>query len=99
MVFTMVLHPAGGSIEYIQKISTVIMTTHALAILSVPFWILGFWGLTKQLEDSSLVSLAAFIIMTVGLFAVVIAAAVNGLALPLFANHYLDAPPVKMIAI
>jgi len=99
MVFTMVLHPMGGSVEYIQKISTVIMTTHALAILSIPFWILGFWGLTKRLEDDSLISLAAFIIMTIGMFAVMLAATINGMALPLFVNHYLDATPEKLSAI
>jgi hypothetical protein len=99
MVFTMVLHPMGGSVEYIQKIATIIMITHALAILSVPFWILGFWGLTRQLGDDGLIPLTAFIIMTIGLFAVVLAAAVNGLALPLFVTHYLDATPEKLSAI
>jgi hypothetical protein len=99
LIFTMVLHPMGGSIEYIQKISTVIMTTHALAILSVPFWILGFWGLTKQLEDDSLMALAAFIIMSVGMFAVLLAASVNGLVLPLFVNRYQNATPETISAI
>jgi hypothetical protein len=98
-VFTMVLHPMGGSFEHIQKISAVIMVTHALAILSVPFWILGFWGLTKQLEDDSFISLAAFIVMSVGMFAVVLAAAINGLALPLFVSHYQDATPETINAI
>ncbi|HMH21046.1 MAG TPA: hypothetical protein VK563_04695 [Puia sp.] len=95
----MVLHPTGGPIEYIQKISTLIMTTHALAILSVPLWILGFWGLTKRLEDDSLIALTAFITMCIGLFAVMLAATVNGLALPLYVNHYLGATPEKISAI
>jgi hypothetical protein len=99
MVFTMVLHPMGGSIEYIQKISGVIMGAHALAILSIPFWILGFWGLTKQLKDDSLIALTAFIVMVLGLFAVLLAATINGLALPLYANHYIDATPEKIVAI
>ncbi|MDB5156639.1 MAG: hypothetical protein JWR50_1346 [Mucilaginibacter sp.] len=34
-----------------------------------------------------------------GLFAAMLAAAVNGLALPLFLNHYLDAPPEKLSAV
>jgi len=99
MLFTMVLHPMGGSIEHIQKISTMIMVTHALAILSLPFWLLGFWGLTRRLEDDSLLSLAAFCLMSVGLFAVLIAATLNGLALPLFVNHYPEATPETISAI
>jgi len=99
MLVTMVMHPMGGSIERLQRIAALIMTTHSLAILSVPFAILGFWGLTKKLEDSSLLALMAFSTMSVGLFAVVCAAAVNGLALPLFVTHYIDAPEEKLAAI
>ncbi|MEI9808365.1 MAG: hypothetical protein WDO16_11115 [Bacteroidota bacterium] len=96
MLFTMVLHPMGGSVAHIQRIASTIMITHAIAILSVPFWLLGFWGLTKRLDDDSLLSSAAFITMSVGLFAVMIAAATNGLALPLFVTHYMDATAEKL---
>jgi len=93
MVFTMLLHPVGGSIEHLQHISGMIMITHSVAILALPFCIVGFWGFTKQLNAESWLSLTAFIFMITGLFAVMLAAAVNGLALPLFLQNY---TPEKM---
>ena len=42
--FTMVLHPAGGSFEHLLKITSLIVVTHAVAIASIPFAVIGFWG-------------------------------------------------------
>jgi len=96
MIFTMLLHPVGGSIEHLQRISNMIMITHSLAILSIPFCIIGFWGLAKQLNAGSWLSLTAFITLTTGLFAVMLAAAVNGLALPLFLHNYTEVSPEQL---
>ena len=83
MIITMVLHPAGDREDYY-----LIIGTHSLAILSIPISLLGFWGLSKRLNSDNIFSMAAFIIMTVGLFAVMNAAAINGLAYPLFIKGY-----------
>jgi len=93
MTITMVMHPTGGSLEYLRRISTMIIVTHSLAILSIPLTLFGFWGLTKKLSIDSPWSMGAFITMCVGLFAVLLAAAVNGLALPLFISHYQETTP------
>jgi len=83
MIITMVLHPAGDLEDYY-----LIIGTHSLAILSIPVSLLGFWGLTKRLNSDNIFSMAAFIIMSVGLFAVMNAAVINGLAYPLFTKGY-----------
>ena len=93
MVVTMILHPAGGSLEHLFKITTFIVVSHSLALVSLPFILLGFWGLTKRLEKQKLLSDAGFITMLLGIFAVMCAAATNGLALPLLMNHFRDATP------
>jgi len=93
MIITMGLHPAGGSIEHLIKISSVIIITHSLAIISIPFIVFGFWGLTKRLYDQPLLSTFAFIIICLGMIAVLFAAAVNGLVLPLFLKHFSQASP------
>ena len=49
LIFTMVLHPTGGSVEHLLTIIPVIVITHAIAILSLPFALAGFWGLTKTI--------------------------------------------------
>jgi hypothetical protein len=98
-IVTMVLHPSGGSIEYIQKIATVIIISHCIAIAATPLSILGFWGLTKKLQDESMISLTAFIASCIAMFAGVCAAAINGLALPLFSNRYIGATPETIAAI
>ncbi|MGZ8525919.1 MAG: hypothetical protein ACXWV1_15915 [Chitinophagaceae bacterium] len=92
MTFTMVLHPAGGSVEYLLKIINVIIITHAIAILSLPFALAGFWGLTKTIGTGNFLSILAFSFISLGLVAVMIAAAANGLVMPLFIQSYKEAP-------
>lgn len=92
MTFTMVLHPAGGSMEYLLKIINVIIITHAIAILSLPFALAGCWGLTKTIGTDNFLSILAFCFISLGLVAVMIAAAANGLVMPLFIQTYKDAP-------
>jgi hypothetical protein len=91
MTFTMVLHPAGGNVEYLLKIVNIIVITHAIAILSLPFALAGFWGLTKKIGTDNFVAILGFSFMCFGLIAVMIAAAANGLVMPFFIQTYNDA--------
>ena len=93
MIVTMGLHPTGGSFEHLLKITPLIIGTHSIAIAAVPFIAFGFWGLTKRLTDGSGLSILALIVMSFGLVAVMCAAALNGLTLPLFINNYQNATP------
>lgn len=93
IIFTMVLHPAGGSVEYLQKISRRIVLTHSIAIMALPFAALGFWGLTQLLGVNRFLPIAAFAFIMMGLIAVMIAAVTNGLILPIFIQRYYDAAP------
>ena len=91
VVFTMILHPVGGNVEHIIRITNVIIITHAIAIFSLPFGCMGFWGLTKKIGAEHPGSVLAFIASAFGLTAVMLAAATNGLVLPLFLQQYKDA--------
>ena len=86
-IIVMALHPAGGSIAEIIQIKTMIMITHALAICCVPFMLFGFYGLSKRLMDKCQLSMLALIISAIGLFAGMLAALFNGLALPFFLDR------------
>lgn len=88
IITTMVLHPSGGSIEYIIKISKTITIAHSLAIFSLPILLFGFYGLTMKLLDKRRLSILAFIIISFGLFSAMLAALINGLTLPYFLNQY-----------
>jgi len=90
LIATMVLHPSGGSIERILKIREVIVVSHALAIVSLPFVAFGFYGLSVLLLTPSRISILAFITIAFGLVAVMIAGTINGLTLPMFLSHYTD---------
>ena len=61
LIATMVLHPSGGSIEHILKIRDVIVVSHSLAIVSLPFVAFGFYGLSVSLLTPSRISILAFI--------------------------------------
>jgi len=90
IIVTMVLHPSGGSIDHIIEISKLITIIHALAILSLPFILFGFYGLTFRLLDKWKLTVLAFIIMVFGLIAAMFAALVNGLTIPYFLGQYAD---------
>jgi hypothetical protein len=93
LALTMGLHPAGGSVEHLIRIQRLIITTHAIAILSLPFGWIGFWGLTRKLGLDNFWSVLAFAMISFGLVAVLIAASANGLIVPIFLQHYKDATP------
>ncbi|OEK06648.1 hypothetical protein [Roseivirga misakiensis] len=92
---TMALHPVGGSIDHLIKVSPIILTSHIIAIFSVPFILFGFWGLSRRIGFDKSLSVLAFIISAVGLFAVMLAGAINGLALPFFVEGLSDISPEK----
>lgn len=93
LVFTMLLHPAGGSVEYLIRITRLIVVTHAIAILSLPFGWMGFWGLSQRLGMNRFGAMLGFSMISLGLVAVLIAAATNGLVMPIFLQHYRNATP------
>lgn len=93
LVITMVMHPAGGSIEKLISISNLIIITHSIAILSLPFGLTGFWGLTKKLGLNHFGSVLGFAMIALGIVAVMLAAAANGLVLPIYLQDYKDASP------
>lgn len=81
---TMLLHPVGGNIEHLIKLSPMIKTSHIIALFSIPFMLFGFWGLTRRIGFDNSYAVLAFATATLGLFAVMIAGAINGLAVPFF---------------
>lgn len=102
MIITMVLHPSGGSIANIKHISSVNIISHSIAIAAMPVCLFGFWGLSSLLNREALLSRLGLAVMVPALFAAVLAAAVNGLALIFFVNDFKDAgadilPMVKIV--
>ena len=89
-ITTMILHPVGGDMEHIIEVSLPLRITHALAIFCLPFILFGFYGVTHKLTDRRKLSILALIIIAFGLFAVMLAALVNGLALPFFLEQYAE---------
>ena len=86
LIVTMMLHPQSGDLQHIKEIRNINMVAHALAILSVPILMFGLTFIHDYLNKSS-ISLLAFILQGFSFVAVIIAAAINGLALPLFIDQ------------
>src|SRR5215204_1057300 len=91
MIFTMMLHPVGGDFEYLLKMKRIIIITHVIALLSLPFAYIGFWGLTKRVGSDNFFSIVSFAFILFGLVAVMMAATANGLVLPIFIQRYSEA--------
>jgi hypothetical protein len=90
MTFTMVLHPVGGNIQHLLNVTPLIMITHGVAVFSLPFAGIGFWGLTKKIGTDHFMPMLAFFFISFGLIAVMMAATANGLVMPLFLQEYKD---------
>lgn len=99
MFITMVMHPTGGGIDHILRIWTVAVASHSIAILSIPFLAIGFWGMERRLQEADFLSKLGFAIILTGLVAVMIAAALNGLTYPIYAKIYEDASEATLEAI
>lgn len=80
----------GGSVEYLIHIRNVILVTHIIAIASLPVGWVGFWGLTQAIGSDRILSLLAFSMASLGVLAALIAAATNGLILPIYLDHLKD---------
>ncbi len=99
LLATMVLHPAGGNIAYLIHHSQWIIITHSIALFSIPFGWLGFWGLSRKLGITDFYAMLGFAFLSVTMTAVLFAATANGLVLPLFLEHYGDAETVMNSAL
>lgn len=93
LVITMILHPVGGDFEHLLKMYRIIIISHSLAIVSIPITLFGYWGISQRLKEEPAFSTAAFVMICFGSFAIMCAAAVNGLALPFLINRYREAGP------
>ena len=91
LLLTMGLHPSGGNFQHLLKIIPVNVTAHSIAILSIIIGLGGYFGLYKSLPQDSFLSAAGFVAMVVAQAAGLMAATINGLALPLIVNRYRNA--------
>lgn len=93
MVVTMVLHPVGGSWEQLLRIARMAVIAHAIGILSLPISLMGYRGLSKRLKGDYFFAETGKLFITFALIAGMVAAALNGLALPIFIEQFRDATP------
>jgi len=93
LVCTIILHPSGGSLEHLLSMSRLIVTTHTIAIFSLPIGGIGFWGLSRKIGRDHFASMLAFSMILLGLIAALLAGATNGLVLPIYLQHYKEATP------
>lgn len=82
-MITMSLHPVAGahpiSPAQFEKLATLMIGVHVLAIAGVPFSFLGALALARRLDSPGRLALAGLVIYSLGLIAVMIAPAISGL--------------------
>lgn len=88
IVVVAIMHPIGGDIKHIVHLKSMLLQSHSLAIICLPFIGFGFFGLSSCLMTKSKLSVLALVISFFGLFSAMIAATINGLTLPAFASTY-----------
>ena len=93
MVVTMVLHPVGGNWEHLLRIARMAVIAHAIGILSLPILLMGYRGLSTQLQGDLFFAMLGKLFVTFALIAGMIAAALNGLALPFFIEQFQEVTP------
>ena len=82
-MITMSLHPVAGAHPItpaqFEKLATLMIGVHVLAIAGVPFSFLGALALTRRLDSPGRLALVGLVIYSLGLVAVMIAPAMSGL--------------------
>jgi len=82
-MITMSLHPVAGAHPItpaqFEKLTSLMIGVHALAIAGLPFCFLGALALTRRLETPSRLALVGLVTYGFGLVAVMIAPAISGL--------------------
>ena len=82
-MITMSLHPVAGAHpitpDQFEKLATLMIGVHVLAIAGVPFSFLGALALTRRLDSPGRLALVGLVIYSLGLVAVMIAPAISGL--------------------
>lgn len=82
-MITMSLHPVAGAHpitpDQFEKLATLLIGVHVLAIAGVPFSFLGAFALTRRLDSPGRLALVGLVIYSLGLVAVTIAPAISGL--------------------
>jgi hypothetical protein len=93
-MITMSLHPVAGAHpitpEQFEKLAPLMIGVHVLAIAGVPFSFLGALALARRLDSPSRLALAALVIYSLGLIAVMIAPAISGLVGTEIIRHVIE---------
>jgi hypothetical protein len=88
MIITMLSHPHADSLEGLLKLPSIVfkinMFTHTMGILSTPFLLFGCWGLSKYLKSN--IALFAFVILALGVVAIIFAMTLDGFVTTVFIN-------------
>jgi len=86
LLVTMGLHPTGGSIERMAHVARMARIAHSLAIASIPLMLIGGLGLTARLRADPVFAPAGFVVYAIGCLGGMLAAVVNGLVAPTYAE-------------
>lgn len=77
--------------EHLLRVAPVTILSHSLALFCIPLIFTGFWGLAQLLGTDRFLPVVSCVVVAFGLVAGLAAAAINGLALPLFIQNYQNA--------
>src|ERR1700704_6656122 len=93
-MITMSLHPVAGAHPItpaqFEKLATLMIGVHVLAIAGVPFSFLGALALARRLDSPSRLALGGLVIYSLGLVAVMIAPAMSGLVGTEIIRHIIE---------
>ncbi len=87
----MAIHPSGGNLQHLQRIAQITVISHSMALFALPFLGVGFLGLLKRMGFNHFLPMIAYAAILIGLLAGMIAATINGLALPIYIQNYREA--------
>ena len=93
-MITMSLHPVAGAHPItpaqFEKLATLMIGVHVLAIAGIPFSFLGALALTRRLDSPSRLAVAGLVIYGLSLVAVMIAPAISGLVGTEILRHVIE---------
>ena len=100
VVVTLTFHPSEHGLldpAQIESVVRAMITVHSMALVTLPLWFIGAYGLSRRVSPSNLIGVTGLVIYGFALLAMMNAVVIDGLVTPGLARAIVNAAPDKMI--
>jgi hypothetical protein len=100
VMVTLTFHPSERGLldpAQVESVVRAMITVHSLALVTLPLWFIGAYGLSRRVSPSNLIGVAGLVTYGFALLAMMNAVVIDGLVTPGLARAIVNATPSQTI--